>query len=156
VRLLWRPPFTRTHAGWVRWGDDPLLTLPLSDPGTPLPLELWPVAGAVAPAAAAGVRGCLGGPAGADLTVRIAPPGVPSTRFTRTDAAGEFLFLPPGRLPTDATGRVPLRITVTAADGTPRALLGGHFAPTSAGADFAGPLFSIASRGVARILFALA
>ena len=100
--MLWRDPFTRGHAGWTSWEDDPEIVLPRADPQAMIDVELWPTADAVAPAAATGVRGKLVGAAVDGLDVRIARQGEPFDRFTRSDQSGEFLFLPPGALPPNA------------------------------------------------------
>lgn len=155
-RLLWRDPFTRSHDGWTRWNDDPEVSLPVADPAGALTLEVWPTAAATAPAGATGVRGKLTGPGALGRIVRIALQGQPFDRFTRSDDFGDFLFLPPGALPPNAAGRVPLEIEVRDPDGTMRAVTGGSFLPVSAGAPFAGATFTILPRSVPRILFQLA
>ena len=156
TRLLWREPFTRSHAGWTSWDADPDIVLPRPDPQAMVEIELWPTAAAAAPVSATGVRGKLTGAAVDGLTVRIARQGQPFDRFTRSDQAGEFLFLPPGALQTDATGRVPLAIEVSTPAGAPRLVTGGEFLPANAGAAFAGANFTIAPRSVPRIVFQLA
>jgi hypothetical protein len=157
TQILWREPFTRAHAGWTRWeSDEPEVFLPLADPAALFGVELWPTANATAPTAATGVRGKLVGPSAAGQTVQIAAQGQPFTRFTRSDAIGDFLFLPPGRLPADATGRVPLSIEVRAPGGAVRAVVGGEFRPATAGAAFVGSNFHLAPRTVPRIVFELA
>jgi hypothetical protein len=157
TRILWREPFARAHAGWTRWqSDDPEVLLPLADPAALVDVELWPTANATAPASATGVRGKLVGPTTAGQTVRIAAQGQPFSRFTRSDATGDFLFLPPGRLPADASGRVPLSIEVRAPGGAVRVVVGGEFRPAAAGATFAGTNFHLAPRTVPRIVFELA
>jgi hypothetical protein len=90
------------------------------------------------------------------LTIRVAPLADPFDRFTRTDASGAVLFLPQGRLAATPTGTVPMKIDVLAPDGTPRAVLGGRFAPASAGPAFAGPAFTLTPATVLRILFQIA
>lgn len=156
VRVLWREPFARGHGPWVRWEDDPTVMLPLADPARFVDVELWPAAHAAAPASSTGVRGKLEGPNATGQTVRIALQGGPFDRYTRSDDHGDFLFLPPGRLPIDATGRVPLSIEVVAPDGTPRAVSGGSFVPAAAGAAFAGADFTLTPRIVSRVVFQLA
>ncbi|MGH7606634.1 MAG: hypothetical protein ACREME_04775, partial [Gemmatimonadales bacterium] len=149
-RILWREPFRRTQDGWARWAeDDPQVTLPRPDPTVALEVELWPAADAAAPGTATGVRGKLVGADAGGLTVLIALPNQPFDRFTRTDASGEFLFLPPGMLPPTAAGRVPLTIEVRTPAGVVRPI-----AP--AGGAFAGQLFTIAPQTVPRVLFRLA
>jgi hypothetical protein len=156
VRVLWREPFARGHGPWVRWDDDPMVMLPLADPASFVEMELWPAAHAAAPASVTGVRGKLVGPSATAQTVRIALQGTPFDRYTRSDDRGDFLFLPPGRLPIDATGRVPMSIAVLAPDGTPRAVSGGSFVPDTAGAAFAGANFTLPPRVVSRVVFQLA
>ena len=157
VTVLWRQPFERTQAGWSRFAADPVIHLPLADAATPVAVDLWPSAGAQAPASATGVRGKLVGANAGGLTVRIARFGQPFDRFTLSDAAGEFLFLPPGRLtPDPATGRVPLSIEVRQPGGALRAVIGGAFLPPTAGAAFAAADFDIAPRTLPRIRFQLA
>lgn len=156
ARLLWRQPFTRSEGGWTRWGDDPLFVLPLADPGAYLDVELWPTANAAAAPSATGVRGKLVGANAAGQTVRIALQGTAFDRFTHSNDSGEFLFLPPGRLATDANGRVPLSIAVHAANGTPRVLTGSAMVPPSAGGPFAGADFTVLPRLITRAVFQLA
>lgn len=156
VQVLWRLPFSRSHGGWVRWQNDPEVALPLADPTALIDEELWPAADAEAPASATGVRGKLTGPGFAGQTVRIALQGDPFDRFTQSSNTGEFLFLPPGRLPTNSVGLVPLSIDVRAPDGTARVVTGGNFLPSTAGAAFAGSNFAITPRTVPRIVFQLA
>jgi hypothetical protein len=156
ARVLWRPPFARSHAGWTRWEDDPEVTLPQADPSVPIEIAIWPDAAAAAPGGATGVRGKLLGVAVPDLQIRITPQGQSFSRFTRSDGAGEFLFLPPGALATDATRRVPFTIEVSDRAGVQRVVSGGRFLPDSAGAPFAGSNFSVLPRSVPRILFELA
>lgn len=156
VRVLWREPFARTHGAWLRWPDgDPQFMLPLADPAAYADVPLWPAPHAAAPPGATGVRGKLTGPNAAGLTVRIAVQGEPFDRYTRSDDNGEFLFLPPGRLALDASGRVPLRIEVQAGGGVGRLVADGRFVPDSAGAAFAGPDFTVTPRIVSRIVFRL-
>lgn len=154
--LLWRQPFARAEAGWTRFSGDPSISLPLPDPATPVVVDLWPAASAQAPAGATGVRGKLAGVDAGGLTVRIAPTGQPFDRFTLSDAAGEFLFLPPGRLAANAAGRIPLSIEVREPGGALRAVAGGTFLPPSAGAAFAAADFDIAPGATPRIRFQLA
>jgi hypothetical protein len=156
ARLLWREPFTRSQAGWTAWTDDPEIVLPRPDPTRPFDVELWPTAAAKAPSAATGVRGKLTGAAVDGLVVRIARQGQPFDRFTRSDAAGEFLFLTPGALTTNPAGLVPLTIEVRTTGGVPRPVVGGAFVPAVAGAAFAGANFTVAPRSVPRIVFQLA
>ena len=156
AHVLWREPFSRTEAGWARWADDPVLQLPLVDPVEPVNVDLWPAAAAVAPASAVGVRGKLVGDDAGSLRVRIAIQGHPFDRYTLSDDAGEFLFLPPGRLAPNAAGLIPLSIDVRDATDAPRAVAGGAFLPETAGASFSGADFAIAPRSVARIRFQLA
>jgi hypothetical protein len=157
ARVLWRQPFSRGHAGWTNWDADPDVILPVAAPAVPLDIAVWPMASATAPQGATGVRGKLQGQNIGGCRVRIAPTGQAFDRFTRSDSAGEFLFLPPGALPTTAPGgRIPLTIEVIDAGGVPRAVNGGRFLPDGAGAPFAGPNFTIPPRGVPRIFFQLA
>ena len=157
ARVLWREPLSRSHAGWTSWDADPVIALPVAAPTVPLDIAVWPTAAAAAPQGAIGVRGKLEGPNVADCRVRIALNGQPFDRFTRSDAAGEFLFLPPGALPATAPGgQIPLVVEVTDASGLPRVVTGGRFLPSAAGAPFAGPNFTIPPRGVPRILIQLA
>jgi hypothetical protein len=156
AKVLWRTPLARTEAGWTRWTDDPQIGLPLADPGQLVLVDLWPTAAADPPAGATGVRGKLVGPNPEGLTVRIAVQGQAFDRFTLSDAAGDFLFLPPGRLAPTPAGRVPLTIEVRDAAGVARAVTGGTFAPSAAGPDFVGANFTIAPRTAPRIRFRLA
>jgi len=156
-RILWRDPFQRSQSGWIRWeAADPEVTLPLAAPAQMIEHELWPTAGAEVAPGITGVRGQLRGADAAGLEIRIARQGRPFDRMTRSDAAGEFLFLPPGALPLDATGRVPLTIEARIPGGAIRPILSGRFLPATAGADFAGPNFTILPQTVARVVFALA
>ena len=156
TRILWREPFARSHAGWMRWQDDPEIVLPLADPTALVQVELWPTGRAAAPASATGVRGRLAGPNRGGQTVRIAVQGAPFDRFTRSDDTGDFLFLPPGRLPTDPLGRVPLTVEVRDPGGVVRAVNGGAFVPASAGAAFSAADFVILPRTIPRVLFQIA
>jgi hypothetical protein len=156
TRILWREPFARSHADWTRWDDDPEIVLPLADPTALVAVELWRTSNAAAPASATGVRGRLIGPNPAGQTIRIALQAAPFDRFTRSDDAGDFLFLPPGRLPTNAQGRVPLTIDVHDPGGVVRAVNGGTFVPPSAGAVFPAADFEILPRTVPRVLFQIA
>ena len=160
VSVLWREPFTRQHAAWLRWPDgEPQFTLPLADPTAYADVPLWPAPHATAPAGATGVRGKLvdtaTGASAAGLGVRIAVQGEPFDRYTRSDDLGEFLFLPPGRLALDASGRLPLRIEVRNGAGVLRAAADGRYVPESTGAAFAGPDFTVAPRTVSRLVFRL-
>lgn len=155
AQVRWRLPFARSHAGWTRWDDDLAVALPQADPSVPIEIAIWPEAAATAPMGATGVRGKLLGVAVSGLEISIGQ-SAPFTRFTRSDAAGEFLFLPPGALTTDAGGRVPLMIQVRDRLGVPRAVTGGRFLPATAGAAFAGANFSVLPRSVPRTLFLLA
>lgn len=113
AQILWREPFSRGHAGWTCWDADPVVVLPLAAPAVALDIAVWPQAGAAAPPGATGVRGKLEGPNVGGCRVRIAAAGQPFDRFTRSDASGEFLFLPPGALPATApTARIPLTLEV--------------------------------------------
>jgi hypothetical protein len=155
-RILWRDPFQRSQAGWIRWGAaDPEVTLPLADPAQAVEHELWPTAAAEVAPGATGVRGKLRGPGVAGLEVRIALQGQPFNRVTRTDQAGEFLFLPPGALPLDAFGRVPLTIEARTPGGLVRPIASGSFQPPAAGAPFALQDFTILPQTVARVTFQL-
>ena len=154
--LLWRDPFTRSQAGWTNWETETVIALPRPDPQVTVDVELWPTAAAVAPASATGVRGKLAGAAVDGLTVQIAHQGDPFDRFTRSDQTGEFLFLPPGALPANAAGLVPLTAEVRTAAGVLRPVTGGAFVPASAGPAFAGANFTVAPRSVPRIVFQLA
>jgi len=156
ARILWRDPFTRDHLGWTRWEEDPEIVLPLAEPAAMLAFDLWPTADATAPSGATGVRGRLVGPDAAGQDVRIAMQGEPFDRFTRSDEHGNFLFLPPGRLALDASGRVALTIAVSTPGGGPRIVNGGNFLPGGAGPDFGAADFTIAPRTVPRVLFRLA
>lgn len=152
-RIRWRDPFRRTQAGWASWDDDPEITLPLPDPETPVEASLWPSASAEAPASATGVRGKLVGPDISGLTVRIGQMGV-FDRYTRSDEAGEFLFLPPGGLSPDPMGVIAMAIDVQTPDGGPRVVNGwrdGVGAPLTPGANF-----NLTPRRVSRILFEIA
>lgn len=156
-RILWRDPFQRSQSGWTRWETaDPEVTLPLADQTEVVQHELWPTATADAAPGAAGVRGKMLGATAAGLEIRIAVQGQPFDRLTRTDQAGEFLFLPPGALPLDATGRVPLVIQARSPGGPPRVILSGTFQPAATGAPFAGPTFTIPPQTVARVIFQMA
>jgi hypothetical protein len=157
ARVLWREPFSRSHAGWTSWNADPDIVLPVAVPALPLDIAVWPTAAATAPVGATGIRGKLEPGNIGDCRVRIALAGRPFDRFTRSDAAGEFLFLPPGALPATAPGgRIPLTVEVTDAGGVPRIVTGGRFLPDTAGAPFAGPNFTILPGSVPRVLIQLA
>lgn len=156
-RILWRDPFQRSQSGWIRWeAADPEVTLPLAAPAQLIEHELWPTAAARVAPGATGVRGRLRGAAAGGLEIRIALQGRPFDRMTRTDEAGEFLFLPPGALPLDASGRVPLTIEARIPGGAVRPILSGSFLPATAGAGFAGQNFTILPQTVARVTFQLA
>lgn len=156
ARILWREPFTRSHGGWMRIGDDPVVALPLADPLRFVDIEFWPAAHAAAAPSATGVRGKLVGPDSARQRLRITPQGEPFDRHTQSDAAGEFLFMPPGRLPVDANGDAPLRIEVRAADGAPRVVVGATVASTSPASVYPGADFNVPARIVSRVIFQLA
>jgi hypothetical protein len=156
-RVLWRDPFQRSQGGWVRWdADDPVLTVPLADPAQVVEHDLWPTATADVPPGTTGVRGKLVGANAAGLEIRIALQGQPFDRVTRSDQAGEFLFLPPGALPLDPVGRVPLTIEARLSGGPVRPVASGSFQPPATGAPFAGPNFTILPQSVARVTFQLA
>ena len=156
-RILWRDPFQRSAAGWTRWDQpDPIVTLPLADPTTAIEVELWPTPEATTAAGTTGLRGKLHGTGVAGLEIRIAPQGQSFDRMTRSDDAGEFLFLPPGALPLDVAGRVRLTMQVRAPGGAVRPIISGRFQPASAGPAFAGNAFSILPQTAARVLFQLA
>ena len=36
ARVLWREPFSRSHAGWTSWNADPDIVLPVAAPAVPL------------------------------------------------------------------------------------------------------------------------
>ena len=157
ARVLWREPFSRSHAGWISWDADPDVALPVAAPAAPLDITVWRTAAATPPLGATGVRGKLEGQNIGDCRVRIALTGQPFDRFTRSDGGGEFLFLPPGALPATAPGgQIPLTVEVTDALGGPRVVTGGRFLPDAAGAAFAGPNFTILPRSVPRICIQLA
>ncbi|MCZ0962480.1 hypothetical protein [Paracoccus benzoatiresistens] len=156
-RILWRHPFQRSQSGWIRWDPaDPEVTLPLAVPAQVIDHDLWPTADAQVAPGTTGVRGKLRGAGGAGLEIRIALQGQPFDRMTRSGQAGEFLFLPPGALPLDAGGRVPLTIEARIPGGAVRPILSGSFLPASAGAPFAGQDFTILAQTVARVTFQLA
>ncbi|ATY30922.1 hypothetical protein [Sphingomonas psychrotolerans] len=155
VRILWRDPFQRTHAGWTRFDADPEVTLPLVDPAARIAIDLWPTATAAAPVGALGVRGKLVGPDAGGQTVRIARQGTAFDRMTLSDQNGEFLFLPPGRMAENASGLVPLTIEVLRPDASPRILGGGHFVPAAAGTPFPGAGFAVVPRSISRVIFTL-
>lgn len=156
VRVLWRDPFARTHAGWTRFDADPEVALPLADPAVHVAVDLWPAANAVAPPGAIGVRGKLTGPDSAGQTVRIAHHGTAFDRMTISDQNGEFLFLPPGRLAEDASGLVPMAIEVRRPDASLRVLAGGSFVPDAAGVPFPAAAFAVLRRTISRVIFTLA
>lgn len=154
--VLWRDPFQREQSGWTSWDQDPEITLPIADPTTPMDFTLWPASNAIAHSSATGLRGKLEGLNTNRLTVRIAPAADAFDRYTRSDAASEFLFLPPGRLLANAMGSIAMKIELEQADGTPRPVTGGRFSTASAGAAFVGPNFNLTPRSVSRILFQVA
>lgn len=156
ARVLWRDPFQTSQFGWTSWDPDPAVNLLVAVATAPVDIAVWPTAAATAPAGATGVRGKLMGGGVGHRRVRICLMGQPFDRFTRTDASGEFLFLPPGALPTSASGRIALTIEVTDLDGTPRVVQGGRFQPTLPSDPFVGPDFNILPRSVPRVLFQLA
>lgn len=156
-RVLWREPFQRSQAGWTRWdAGDPEVILPLADPAQVVEYELWPTQSAEVAPGSTGVRGKMQGTNAAGLEIMISLQGQPPDRVTRTDQAGEFLFLPPGALPVDPTGRVPLVIVARGPGGLPRTITSCSFQPTSAGASSAGPDFTILPQTVARVIFRMA
>ena len=132
------------------------MTLPKPAPATAIEFELWPTSNALATPSATGIRAKLIGPNVENLTVRIAALADPFGRFTLSDAAGEFLFLPPGALATDPAGLIPMKIEVRNPDDTLRVVTGGRFSNPAAGADFVGPNFSQTPGRVSRILFQIA
>jgi hypothetical protein len=150
-RILWHDPFVRAQHGWTRWDPDPEVALPLADPSTPIDAVLWPTAAAKAPVSATGVRGKLVGPDVANLIVRIAPQLDAFDRQTRSDQAGEFLFLPPGRLAAGPTGLIPMHIEVRNPDDSPRVVSG--WRPGTKEPLVPGTNFTFTPRRVTRILF---
>lgn len=155
-RVMWRDPFARSQAGWMRWTEiEPELELPLGNPAQIAEFELWPDPAAAAGVGTCGVRGKLSGAFAAGQQVRIALQGQPFDRFTCCDAAGEFLFLLQGRLPPSNTGLLPLRVAVQEADGTPRLVTGGGFIPPATGTAFGADTFAIKPGAIARIRFTL-
>lgn len=156
-RILWRDPFQRSQSGWTRWDlPDPEVTLPLAAPAQMIEHELWPTAAAEVAPGATGLRGKLRGTGAGGLEIRIALQGQPFDRITRSDQAGEFLFLPPGALPLDASRRIPLTIEARIPGGLVRPILSGTFVPATAGAPFVGQNFTILPQTVARVTFQLA
>lgn len=151
-RLLWREPFERSAFGWVRWSDaDPEITVPRADPLMPMEFDLWLDPSAALAAGATAVRGKLVGADADGLTVRCAHTGVANDRFAVTDAQGEFVFPLPGALPPQADGTLPLRLSATAPDGTPRQII-----PQGGGPAQPEYTFTLRPRAVARVLIQLA
>jgi len=149
-RVRWLPPLEESFRSWVSWEGDPLVQVPVADPGALISRELWPHAAApVAPGVSA-VRGRLVGADNSDLRIRISHPAIPSTRFTRSDDAGDFLFLLPEPLETNAVGRLALDIEI---DDGARTINGGNFFPADSGAAFVGAVFSIVPGRCSRVLF---
>jgi hypothetical protein len=106
---------------WVSFGGAITIDTPIASPGSPVVYELWPGPTAPTPLGATAVRGHLGGTDAGGLAIEILPvtatPPVFSGRpFTRSNAAGEFLFLVTGTLTPDSDGRVRVRARV--ANGT--------------------------------------
>lgn len=148
-RVRWLLPFEDDHKGWVSWEDDLVVSLPLTDPEDLMNRDLWPHASAVVPPGNTAVRGRLVGANIADLRVQIRHPAIASTRFTRTDENGNFLFLLPQPLATNNTGRLPLRLRV---DNGARAVDGGEFIPQASGAAFVGSQFLVLPGKTSRVV----
>jgi len=149
-RVRWLPPLEESLLGWVSWEDDPLVQVPVVDPAVLITRDLWPEATAVVAPGMTAIRGRLVGANNDDLRVRISNPTFPSTRFTRSDDVGDFLFLLPEPLETNATGRLELDIEV--ADGA-RTVNGSEFVPASSGAASIGASFSVVPGRSFRVLF---
>ena len=132
-RVRWLPALASSFQGWISWHADPVVQVPTADPTQLIVHDLWPAATAAVPPGVTAVRGRLLGNNVDGLRVRIANPTFASTRFTRTDANGDFLFLLPAPMETNNSGRLELDIEV--ADGA-RTVNGGEFVPPSSGAAF--------------------
>jgi hypothetical protein len=88
--------------------------------------------------------------------VRIARQGNAFDRMTISDQNGEFLFLPPGRMPQNASGLVPMVIEIRRPDASLRVVAGGSFVPDAAGAPFPAAVFAVRPQTISRVIFTLA
>jgi hypothetical protein len=148
-RLLWAPPFEDSFAMWTSW--EPLLdlTLPFADPSAVVDIDLWPTPSASVRAGTTAVRGKLVGANAVAQEVSVRRTGAAQPgRVTRTDRYGEFLFLLPERIEPNATGLLPLTITVTN-----RVVSGGTVEP--AGTSFAGANFVVRPAVATRVKFSV-
>jgi hypothetical protein len=140
----------------VSWEQDPEVQVPLDDPVTLITRDLWPEASAAVDPGVTAVRGRLLGVNTFDLSVRISNPAFPSTRFTRSNASGDFLYLLTGPVETNTAGLLELNIEV--ADGA-RNVTGGEFVPDDSGTAFPAAAgdppdhFSVLPGRCSRVLF---
>jgi hypothetical protein len=151
-QVRWLPALQSSYLSWVSWQKDPQITLPVVDPMVLIRQDLWPTASAsVAPGLTA-VRGRLTGAGVDDLIVRIGIPGSinVSTRFTRSDVNGDFLYLLPDALAPNATGSLLLEIEVNNGAAT---VNGGEFVPASSGPVFAADQFLVMPGKCSRVIF---
>jgi hypothetical protein len=118
------------------WDATTPVVVPLADPRQPIVIEAWPTPQAPAPLGVVAIRAVLEPPL-AGQEVRIDPLDTPSPgKRTRTDTAGELLFVVAGWTTLAAGGRVHLGAvvpgqTVTSVDviegGTATAFVGATF-----------------------------
>lgn len=149
-RVRWLPALVDDFDGWVSWGSDPLVHLPLADPADLIQRDLWPLASAKVTAGTTAVRGRLIGSNNADQRVSIAHPAIASTRFTFSDDIGDFLFLLPESLATNNLGELSLSIEV---ESGARTVDGGYFVPGTSGTAFVGSQFLVLPGKTSRVDF---
>ncbi len=151
-QVRWLPTLQNSYLDWMSWQENPQITLPVADPMVLIRQDLWPTANAsVAPGLTA-VRGRLTGASVDDLIVRIGIPGSinASTRFTRSDVNGDFLYLLPDALTPNAIGKLLLEIEVD--DGVAN-VNGGEFVPAISGSVFVADQFLVTPGKCSRVIF---
>ena len=135
---------------WLRWDPLPIpVDVPPVDPQIALRIEMWPSASATPPPGVPAIRGTLAGAGVIGERVEIDGTGTttPTGRWTRADAAGDFLFpLPGGPWPMTPAGALDLTIvvpgrTVTSIDVLPDL------------AAFGGPQFHLSPDRISRVRF---
>ena len=151
-QVRWLPALQSSYLSWVSWQEDPQITLPVADPMVLNRQDLWPTANAFVAPGLTAVRGRLTGTGVDDLIVRIGIPGSinASTRFTRSDVNGDFLYLLPDALAPNATGSLLLEIEV---DDGAATVNGGEFVPPSSGSVFAADQFLVMPGKCSRVIF---